>query len=126
MNEFIALEAQILFETRNVCIIFRRLVKMLERSGERHTQVGLINVLHPISYHSIRDDKKIKLNNKLAFLRCICIRIPLDMIPLLLFGDRHCDGCADEGSCRIVGTMGRGFKAYANASKDPKIGISRD
>jgi hypothetical protein len=75
----------------------------------RHTQVRLINVLHPISYHSIRDDKKVKLNNKLAFLRGICIRVPLDMIPFLLFGDRHCDRCADEGSCRTVEAMGQGL-----------------
>lgn len=52
------------------------------RKRERRTDVGLVDVLHPIGKKDIRNDEKVKLCNKLPFLWCIVVLKPTNLVPL--------------------------------------------
>lgn len=48
---------------------------------ERRTDIGLIDVFHPVGKKNIGHNEKIELRNELPFLRSVVVLKPADLIP---------------------------------------------
>lgn len=49
------------------------------------TEIRLVDIFYPISYHSIWDDEEIKLHDELPLLRGVVFRVPVPEGPSLTF-----------------------------------------
>jgi len=58
----------------------------------KRTDVGLINVFHPVGKKNIGYNKEIELRNELPFFWRVVVLKPMDLIPLAtLAWFRHCN-----------------------------------
>jgi hypothetical protein len=59
---------------------------------QRPTDVGLVDVFHPVGKKNIGNNKEIELRNELPFLRRVVVLEPADLVPLAtLAWFRHCE-----------------------------------
>lgn len=82
VDQFVAVEAQFIRETRDVCIVFV-LCQPAAALPWRNalTDVCLVQILYPVDHECIRHNQHVQLEDQLPLLRRVIIRKPV--IPVL-------------------------------------------